>query len=44
MTVHCPECGRFAKSSATIQYNGSFDILYVTTYCAQCGEITEPWT
>lgn len=43
-SAKCPGCGRFASSTSVRRYNGWFNCLYVTTYCKQCGEITENWT
>lgn len=40
-TANCLCCGRFCKSSSSEGYDGNFDQIYLTTYCAQCGENTE---
>lgn len=41
MTANCPVCGRFARAYEEHGYDGSFNQIWVTTRCAQCGERTK---
>lgn len=41
MSAQCPGCGRFARSFRLSCYDGQWNQIYLTTYCAKCGEITE---
>ena len=39
--ANCPICGRFCKSTETTGYDGTWNQIYVHTYCSQCGEKEE---
>ena len=37
-TAQCPICGRFARASIVEGYDGTWNQIWVTTYCKKCGE------
>ena len=41
MSTNCPACGRFARATSSTGYDGSQTQIWITTYCAGCGERTQ---
>ena len=38
MTSQCPHCGRFARAYEERGYDGTWDQIWIYTYCKTCGE------
>jgi len=41
MSAKCPVCGRFCRATQRRAYDGTWEQVYVTTYCKDDGERTE---
>lgn len=36
--ANCPQCGRFASATSRKGYDGTWNQIWVMTYCKKCGK------